>query len=92
MYFPKGTAANKLQFSALAAAALMNLLKKQRDAYGLSIFDSAVRNHTKAKSSTAHYRLLLTYLDQLLNNPEDNKKTAAAQALHQIAEASTVVL
>lgn len=86
MYFPKGEAANKLQFSALAAAALMNLLKKQRDAFGLSIFDTTVNNHTKAKSSTAHYRLLLTYLDQLLNHPIDNKKTAAAQALHQIAD------
>ncbi len=86
MYFPKDAEANKLQFSALAAAALMNLLKKQRDAFGLSIFDSEIRNHSKAKSSTAHYRLLLTYLDQLLQNPEDNKTTAAAQALHQIAD------
>ena len=86
MYFPKNQEGNKLQFSALAAASLMNLLKKQRDAYGLSIFDSEVRNHTKAKSSTAHYRLLLTYLDKLINNPEDGKSTSAAQALHQIAE------
>jgi len=86
MYFPKDQAGNKLQFSALAAASLMNLLKKQRDAYGLSIFDSEVRNHTKAKSSTAHYRLLLTYLDKLINNPEDGKATSAAQALHQIAD------
>lgn len=86
MYFPKEAEANKLQFSALAAAALMNLLKKQRDAFGLSIFDNEIRNHSKAKSSTAHYRLLLTYLDQLLQNPEDNKTTAAAQALHQIAD------
>jgi len=86
MYFPKGQEGNKLQFSALAAASLMNLLKKQRDAYGLSIFDSEVRNHTKSKSSTAHYRLLLTYLDKLINNPEDGKSTSAAQALHQIAE------
>ncbi len=90
MYFPalgnKGENFNKLQFSALAAAALMNLLKKQRDAFGLSIFDEQVQNHTKAKSSTAHYRLLLTYLDQLIRQPEQNKTTAAAQALHQIAD------
>ena len=90
MYFPelgnKGQKFNKLQFSALAAAALMNLLKKQRDAFGLSIFDEVVKNHTKAKSSTVHYRLLLTYLDQLIRQPEQNKTTAAAQALHQIAD------
>jgi len=90
MYFPelgnKGENFNKLQFSSLAAAALMHLLKKQRDAYGLSIFDSEVRTHTKAKSSTAHYRLLLSYLDQLIANPEEKKSTSAAQALHQIAD------
>lgn len=90
MYFPalgnKGQEFNKLQFSALAAAALMNLLKKQRDAFGLSIFDEKVDIHTKAKSSTAHYRLLLTYLDQLIANPLENKSTSAAQALHQIAD------
>ena len=90
MYFPelgnKGENFNKLQFSALAAAALMNLLKKQRDAFGLSIFDESVRIHTKAKSSTAHYRLLLTHLDNLINNPEQNKSTSIAQALHQIAD------
>ena len=90
MYFPelgnKGQSFNKLQFSVLAAAALMNLLKKQRDAFGLSIFDETVNTHTRAKSSTAHYRLLLTYLDQLIRNPEENRSTSAAQALHQIAD------
>ncbi len=91
MYFPenpdkKGPGLNKLQFSSLAAAALMNLLQKQRDAFGLSLFDNEVRQHTRCKSSTTHYRLMLTYLDQLINNPVRNKTTSAAQALHQIAE------
>ncbi|MEN0004054.1 MAG: DUF58 domain-containing protein [Bacteroidota bacterium] len=91
MYFPEVTAKskanlNKLQFSALAAASLMNLLQKQRDAFGLTIFDSAVQEHTRCKSSTSHYRLLLTYLEKLLNNPERDKTTSAADALHQIAD------
>lgn len=92
MYFPeasgkeKGAYINKLRFSALASAALMNLLMRQRDAFGLSIFDSEVQNHTRCKSSTSHYRLLLTYLQQLIDNPERNKTTAAAKALHQIAD------
>ena len=92
MYFPevpkknaKGHI-NKLQFSALAAAALMNLLKKQRDAFGLSLFDAAVNIHTRCKVSTTHYRLLLTYLDELIRNPERNRTTSAAEALHQIAD------
>ncbi len=91
MYFPEVTKRskdyiNKLRFSALAAASLMNLLKKQRDAFGLSIFDDEVQQHTRCKLSTSHYRLLLTYLDKLIQNPEHNKRTSAAKALHQIAE------
>ena len=89
MYFPKerqGNELNKLQFSALAGASLMNLLKKQRDAFGLSLFDEKLSFHTKAKSSTTHYRLLLTYLDKLINDDVINKKTSVVDTLHQIAE------
>ncbi|MCB0586671.1 MAG: DUF58 domain-containing protein [Phaeodactylibacter sp.] len=91
MYFPEVTKTskdyiNKLRFSALSAAALMNLLQRQRDAFGLSIFDEDVRVHTRCKSSTSHYRLLLTYLDQAINNPEPHRTTSAAKALHQIAD------
>lgn len=91
MYFPEVTRkgdnyTNKLRFSSLAAASLMLLLQKQRDAFGLSVFDSEVRQHTRVKSSTTHYRLLLSYLHQLIEQPERNKKTEAAKALHQIAD------
>ncbi|MEN0045747.1 MAG: DUF58 domain-containing protein [Bacteroidota bacterium] len=91
MYFPEVTKkskayTNKLRFSVLAAAALMNLLKKQRDAFGLSIFDDAVRTHTRCKLSTSHYRLLLTYLEDLVKESVYDKKTAAAKSLHQIAD------
>ncbi|MDX1684674.1 MAG: DUF58 domain-containing protein [Saprospiraceae bacterium] len=77
---------NKLKFSSLAAASLMNLLQKQRDAFGLSLFDETLKIHTKAKSSTTHYRLLLTYLDQAINDTSHNRSTHASQALHQVAD------
>jgi uncharacterized protein (DUF58 family) len=91
MYFPEETLLknpieNKLGFSALAAASLMNLLKRQRDAFGLTLFDDSVRVHTRSKSSTMHYRLLLSYLDQYLRQVQQNKTTSAADALHQIAD------
>jgi len=91
MYFPKVSSkspnhTNKLRFSSLAAAALMNLLQRQRDAFGLSIFDSEVRTQTRCKSSTSHYRLLLTFLDQLINNPTMDKITSAAQSINLIAD------
>jgi len=91
MYFPEVTATskpyiNKIRWAALAAAALMNLLQRQRDAFGLSVFDSEVREHTRTRSSTAHYQLLLSHLHRLISQPEPNKGTAAARALHQIAD------
>lgn len=91
MYFPEADPntrgyINKLRFSALAAASLMNLLKRQRDAFGLSIFDEGVRQHTQCKSSTTHYRLLLSYLQQLIDNPERNRVTSTAKALHTVAD------
>lgn len=77
---------NKLEFSVLAAASLMNLLRRQRDAFGLSLFDNDIRMHTGAKSSMSHYRLLLTYLQNELNRGERNRSTDIATALHHIAE------
>ena len=89
MYFPENTEGkglNKLQFSALAGASIMNLLKKQRDAFGLSIFDNSVKIHTKCRSATSHYILLLTYLDTLIKDNKGQKQTATSKALHQLAD------
>jgi uncharacterized protein (DUF58 family) len=85
MYFPENSF-NKLQFSIYAAAALMNLLKKQRDAFGLSIFSDDLDVHTPAKSSTVHQKLILTELEKLINTPNVNKSTSAVKSLHTIAE------
>ncbi len=87
MYFPEGKdSINKLQFSSLAAASLMNLLRKQRDAFGLSLFEDEVKVQTRCKSSTKHYNLMLSYLDQLISDPTKRKSTSAADSLHQIAD------
>ena len=91
MYFPELDGSpdgplNKVKWSTLAAASLMLLLKKQRDAFGLSIFDNEVRQHTPARSSTSHYKLLLTYLEKSVANAVQDKGTEAARALHQIAD------
>ena len=77
---------NKLRFSTIAAASLMNLLKRQRDAFGLSLFDKDIKVHTKIKSSTTHYNLLLSHLEKEIKEPETLKMTSAAQCLHQIAD------
>lgn len=90
MYFPlennEDGKINKLRFSALAGASLMNLLKRQRDAFGLSLFSDEVQVHTRAKSSMAHYHLMLSFLDKLIKDPGLNRKTSVSHAIHQIAD------
>lgn len=87
MYFPKDeNRINKLQFSSLAAASIMNLLKRQRDAFGLSLFNSALDIHSHSKSSNSHYQLLLSYLDKLIKEDDLNKMTGSANAIHQVAD------
>ncbi len=87
MYFPKGgDGMNKLQFSAVAGASLMNLLRKQRDAFGLSLFEDKVHIHTRAKSSTKHYNTMLTHLDTLIDDKTTQKTTSTASTFHEIAD------
>jgi uncharacterized protein (DUF58 family) len=91
MLFPKDLKVknleiNKLQFSALAAASLMNMLKKQRDAFGLSLFDDHLNIHSNNRSSSTHYKLLLSYLEKAISVDTLQKKGNTAEILHEIAE------
>ncbi|MCB0525482.1 MAG: DUF58 domain-containing protein [Lewinellaceae bacterium] len=93
MYYPwddknpqKHKYENKFCFAAQSAAVLMNALRRQRDAFGLTLFDDEVRFSSTAKSSTVHYRLLLSQLVDKIENPELNHSTELSASLHQIAE------
>jgi len=79
---------NKITFSIYAAAALMNLLRKQRDAVGLTIFSDQIESITKARSSSVHFKYLFSELEKLLIpiSTETRKNTFAAQTLHLIAD------
>ena len=78
---------NKFCFAAQASAALMYALKRQRDAFGLTLFDDDIRLSTNCKSTTQHYQQLLANLVQKIENPELNRPTDLARCLHQVAEA-----
>ncbi|HWY98394.1 MAG TPA: DUF58 domain-containing protein [Bacteroidia bacterium] len=87
MYFPeKGL--NKISFSIQCAAVLIQLLKKQRDATGLSIFSENVSVHTPAKSAPMHQKLLFSELEKVYHpyNPDQRRGTFTVEALHQIAD------
>ncbi len=79
---------NKITFSIYSAAALIYLLKKQRDAFGLSLFSDHVEKHTQARSSSTHQKYIYSEMEKLLRPiPATSKKTTSAtEALHEIAE------
>lgn len=79
---------NKITFSVYAAACLMNLMQKQRDATGLSLFSESIELHTQAKSNSVHHKFLLGKLEEKLAPipVESRKPSEVATALHYIAD------
>lgn len=77
---------SKIGFSVLAAAVLMNLLKKQRDAVGLSIYADSYEYYAPEKGSDRHHRMLLNQLENLIQHKKETKPTDTVTFLHQIAE------
>jgi uncharacterized protein (DUF58 family) len=93
MYFPlpegKEASDNKITFSVYCAAALIELLKRQRDAVGLSVFSEKVDLHTRSRSGSLHHKMLYHELEKMIQprDKDEHKKTFAIQALHEISEA-----
>jgi len=92
MLFPyekgKVSKINKLAFSVYSAAAIIYLLRKQRDAVGLSLFSDEIEFHSEARLSSVHIDLLYNQLGALLRQEQAQlqKKTNTVDALHMIAE------
>lgn len=87
MQFPKDEKRiNKLQFSCVAAASLMQLMRRQLDASALALFDQDVYYMSQCRSAHSHYRSLMNELQRTLSLNTENKATNAAKALHLVAE------
>ena len=88
MYFPVDANVNKLDFSINSAAALIYMMRKQRDAVGISLFDESLKLHTPCKSSMTHHRFLFAEMEKYLHSYDKNniQKTNVVDALHLIAE------
>lgn len=90
MYFPEvkesQSGLRKIDFSCVAAASVMHLLKKQRDAFGLTVFSDKVEQHSEVKSSSVHNKLLLGQLHNVMTREPGKRKTAAAACLHEVAD------
>ncbi len=89
MYFPvEEKRINKLSFSVYMAAALIYLLKKQRDAVGLTFISDNIDLMTPVRTSAAHINYLYEQLMPLLVPPKNifGKTTSMAEQLHQLSE------
>jgi len=92
MYYPpakdrKAGQFNKIEFAVHAAAALIALLRKQRDAVGLTVFTDEVKVAEQARSNAVHLKHVMTHLENLLaaNAPAQGQKTSIVDALHDIS-------
>lgn len=91
MHFPAMTSfsinnLNKIAFSVLASASLMQILKKQRDAVGLSLYSDTYDYYAPEKGSERHHQMLLSHLSQAVVSRSLSRQTETYRYLHEIAE------
>ncbi len=91
MYFPEKIDVqefSKVEFAVHAAAAFIQLLRKQRDAAGLTVFRDKVLVSERARSNATHLRHLMAQLDGLLaaDAVARDQRTGLVEALHDIAQ------
>jgi uncharacterized protein (DUF58 family) len=77
---------NKIGFSVLTSAILMNLLKKQRDAVGLSVYSNSYDFYISEKGSERHFNLITTKLEELLSTVPNESETNTVKYLHEISK------
>ncbi len=92
MYFKgkngEGNPSTKLNFAIECASAIIYLLRKQRDAVGLSLLSNQTDLHTAARSSSVHHKMLYSHLNKIYNTEKEqlNVTTNTAELLHLLAE------
>ncbi len=79
---------SKLAFSVISAAGLIHLLRNQRDAVGIMLFNEKNELLTPARISQLHAQYLFGQLENLLKNYDVSlpRKSNIADSLHFLAE------
>lgn len=77
---------NKVGFGVLSIAALMNILKRQRDAVGLSVYSDSYNYYAAEKGSERHHQMLLAKLSKISLDTKPAQQTETYTYLHLIAE------
>ena len=81
---------NKLTFAVYGAAMLVELLQRQRDAFGLTLLSDGIDLQTETRSNAAHKHHIYSILDSLLTTDHKSESSARGtsfvEALHLTAE------
>jgi uncharacterized protein (DUF58 family) len=87
MRYPTDGPISKLEYGAYLAAALGFLMQKQRDAVGLSLFDSDLKLYMPPKARESWLMEILLRLEEVSRNTTYfQHKTATPEVLHKLAQ------
>jgi len=77
---------SKFTFSSLSILALINLLQRQKDAFGLSMFSDKLDFYISEKSSHLQLQIIVEQLIKEFSSKTESKTTNTIDNLHYIAE------
>jgi len=90
MYYPQPLSTDleesKIGYATLLSASLMQIMNKQRDAIGLSMFSDELEFYSKEKTSRSHFKILLGKLESNLIKNVKLENTKLYDSLHELAE------
>lgn len=91
MHYPKVNSFNtekmsKYTFSSIAILSVINILLKQNDAFGLSLFSDDIDFNVKEKSSFNQLKIITGQLEKYFNEKDVSKQTNAQKSLLYITE------
>lgn len=84
MYYPAENK-GKILFSVMCAAAIANLLQKQRDGISITSFSDKIEYTSQTKSTSMHLNILIQELDKIAKANPVLKRTSTAAVLNEIA-------
>jgi len=90
MYYPQPLSADieksKIGYATLLSAVLMQIMSKQRDAIGLSLFSDELEFYSSEKTNRSHFKTLLGKLEENLVKERKYESTKLYDSLHKLAE------
>ncbi|MCK5824346.1 MAG: DUF58 domain-containing protein [Ichthyobacteriaceae bacterium] len=90
MFFPNPISADleksKIGYGTLLASVFMHIIRKQRDAVGLSMISDTIEFNSQEKTNYSHYQKLLSVLDSNLTSKRVNSKSNIIDNLNQLAD------